>query len=210
MPPIHLENVETQDFEQLLSIFYPSTYLLDFPETKTVSEWTSILRLATKWAFTSLRELAIQRLFGITSPVEKIVLAHTFTIPDWLPNAYADLCKREAPITIDEGRDLFKLGEISCDVVINLNQASYEWRTRAGMYGMLVNVDSEVGAIVRRVFQIGPKATVTAACNDGQVQQDDLLDDLTAMFGESDISSQPAKKVGANKVGLTKKKAKVR
>jgi len=180
--------------------FFGSTYSLDFPETKTVSEWTSILRLATKWVFTSLRELAIQRLFGITSPVEKIVLAHTFTIPDWLPNAYADLCKREAPLTIDEGRDLFKLGEIGCDVVINLNQASYEWRTSVEMYGS-VNVDREVMAIVRRVFQIGPRATVTAACDDGQ-------DDLAAMLGESDISSQPAKKVGATKVkgGLKKGK----
>jgi hypothetical protein len=138
-----------------------------------------------------MRELAIQRLFCITCPVEKIVLAHTFSIPDWLPKAYAELCKREAPLTVDEGRDLFDLGWIGCDIVIHLNQASYEWRKRVGIYGTPVNVDGEVTAIVTKVFQLGSEPSETARGDGGQetaLQREDLIDDFSAMLNEDGSS----------------------
>jgi hypothetical protein len=163
----------------------------------TVSEWTSILRLATKWAFTSMRELAIQRLFCITCPVEKIVLAHTFSIPDWLPKAYAELCKREAPLTVDEGRDLFDLGWTGCDIVIHLNQASYEWRKRV-MYGTPANMDGEVAAIVKKVFQLGSEPSETVRGNGGQEaepQRYELGDDESSR-ATSLMPIQPKKKKG--------------
>jgi len=74
-----------------LKSFIPSTSASPYPDTKTVEEWTSILRLATKWNFLSLRELAVERLFGITSPIDRVVLSHTFGLPKWLPLAYAQL-----------------------------------------------------------------------------------------------------------------------
>ena len=106
-----------------------STLASPYPETKTVEEWTSILRLATKWNFLSLRELAIERLFEITSPIDKIILSHTFHLPKWLPLAYARLCKRNAPLTIEEGRRLGELGPVGCDVVIRLWQACHEFNS---------------------------------------------------------------------------------
>jgi len=129
---IHLEDVQAKDFDQMLSIFYPSTWSTIHPDTKTVDEWTSVLRLATTWNFTSLRKLAVDRLSKITSPIEKILLSYRFDIPQWLPLAYASLCERSKPLSIEEGRQLFELGGIGGDIIILLNQARHELTRNPG------------------------------------------------------------------------------
>ena len=93
---------------------------------KTVEDWTSILRLATKWNFLSLRELAVERLLAITSPIDKVVLSHTFDLPKWLPLAYAQLCERAKPLTAEEGKRLGELGPVGVDIVIRLWQVFHE------------------------------------------------------------------------------------
>ena len=181
--------------------FVGSTWSSAFPETKTVEQWTSILRLATKWTFTSLRELAVQHLFDITSPVEKIVLGKTFDLPEWLPQAYADLCKREKPLTIDEGRNLFQLGAIGCDIVIQLNQASHRWRNlQESCLGYTMNTDIQVAQIVNTVFQLTPAAPETTMSHDGE----ELIDNHAVSLADSGEESQPPKK--GSKIGITGKK----
>ncbi|KAJ6593221.1 hypothetical protein B0H19DRAFT_916388 [Mycena capillaripes] len=109
--PIVLEGVTTVDFDRFLSILYP----LNFATRDIVSadEWTSVLSLASRWEFTSLRELAMQHLFAITSAVDRISLAHRFDIPGWLVPAYTEVCERKDPLTLAEGR-LLGLDDTIC------------------------------------------------------------------------------------------------
>jgi hypothetical protein len=77
-------------------------------QTCTVDEWTSILHLATRWEFDSIRKLAIQKLKGFTiSPVEKIVLSRQFNLDStWTLPAYTDICQRPDTLTVFEARAL--------------------------------------------------------------------------------------------------------
>ena len=137
----------------------PSTLASPYPETKTVEEWTSILRLATKWNFLSLRELAVERLFEIASPIDKITLSHTFDLPKWLPLAYAGLCERKAPLTIEEGRKLGELGPLGCDIVIRLWQACHEFNSLP-TYHRICNSAVE---IVKRTFELDDSESGTSS-----------------------------------------------
>jgi hypothetical protein len=42
--------------------------------------------------FVSMRSLAITRLSPITSPIDKIKLAHAYAVEDWAEDAYLDVC----------------------------------------------------------------------------------------------------------------------
>jgi len=150
MAYVRLNDVTTRDFEQLLNIFYPSTLASPYPNTKTVEDWTSILRLSTKWKFSSLRELAVQRLLEITSPIDKVVLGHTFDLPEWLPLAYAQLCERNIPLTVEEGKRLGELGHVGADIVTRLWQISHEVAPTAA-------ADRNYTEVVKRVFELEDK-----------------------------------------------------
>jgi len=104
--PIQFPGILSTDFERLLSIMYPA----DFGEHKprTVEEWTSVLHLATRWEFDSIRHLAIRRLEGLTiSPVDKIVLSRQFNInTPWTHTAYTEICQRPETLTVIEARAL--------------------------------------------------------------------------------------------------------
>lgn len=69
-----------------------------------MDEWLAVLRLATEWSFDGIRSLAIERLEPIANPIEKIVLSHSHSIPEWLPAAYVSLCQRPYPLTAAEIR----------------------------------------------------------------------------------------------------------
>ncbi|KAF8957344.1 hypothetical protein BDZ97DRAFT_112274 [Flammula alnicola] len=90
--PIILSEVKTEDFDRLLSIFYPISFAE--PSLKTVEEWASVLMLATKWVFTDIRALAIRNLTSIASSVDKIVLGTKYDVHDWLAPAFKDLVTR--------------------------------------------------------------------------------------------------------------------
>jgi len=104
--PLQFPGISSTDFERLMSIIYPA----DFGEHKprTVEEWTSILHLATRWEFDSIRHLAIHKLEGLTiSPVDKIVLSRQFNInTPWTLTAYTDICQRPDTLTVFEARAL--------------------------------------------------------------------------------------------------------
>jgi hypothetical protein len=70
---------------------------------QTSQEWMSVLRVAHYMRFESLRELAIQELYTVASPVEKIVCACEFGLNHWLKEAYTDICYRSSPLCIAEG-----------------------------------------------------------------------------------------------------------
>ncbi|KAF7979223.1 hypothetical protein HWV62_43178 [Athelia sp. TMB] len=98
--PLVLPDITCSDFDEFLSILYP----IDFcrPANKTTQQWASILLLADKWGFESIRLLAIDCL-ATAAPVDKIVLGRRYRIAAWLPGAYNAVCTREAPLTVEEG-----------------------------------------------------------------------------------------------------------
>jgi hypothetical protein len=63
----------------------------------------SVLRVAHYLRFESLRELAVQALHTMASPVEKLVCARDFGIDHWLKEAYTDICYRSSPLCEEEG-----------------------------------------------------------------------------------------------------------
>ncbi|KAF7986995.1 hypothetical protein HWV62_73 [Athelia sp. TMB] len=98
--PLVLPDIACSDFDEFLSILYPTDF--HRPADKTTQQWAAILHLADKWGFESIRLLATDRL-GAAPPVEKIVLGRRYGIGAWLPGAYEAVCTREAPLTVEEG-----------------------------------------------------------------------------------------------------------
>ncbi|KAF8161457.1 hypothetical protein B0H34DRAFT_652287 [Crassisporium funariophilum] len=104
--PIELSNVQTHEFERLLSIFYPSN--LANRGLTTAEEWRSILTLSIRWRFPQLKVLAIRKLGQVLSTVDKIVLAQAHGVLDvhWLLPAYAELCTMDRPVKLEDAEKL--------------------------------------------------------------------------------------------------------
>ncbi|KAL1672060.1 hypothetical protein EV122DRAFT_195089, partial [Schizophyllum commune] len=91
--PIKLSGVCNADFERFLSMIYPTT--LGKFDITTVDEWTSILRLASRWSVFGLRDLAIEEIKPKATPFDKVVIAREFDLgQDWLVPAFIDICER--------------------------------------------------------------------------------------------------------------------
>jgi hypothetical protein len=71
----------------------------------TVSQWIKLLSISTRLSFSRLRERAISELsthYHIVDPVQKIVLAEGFQVPEWKKPAYMELVQREELIQYEE------------------------------------------------------------------------------------------------------------
>ncbi|KAF9562970.1 hypothetical protein CPC08DRAFT_345049 [Agrocybe pediades] len=143
--PILLEGVCPQQFEQILSILYPSDF--SSPDPQCIEEWTSVLNLATRWDFSSIRALAIEKLateLTGRSPALKLAIAKQHDIEHWLVPAYTALCIRNDPLDINEGRML------GLDDVISIENIRQSVR-----YPSNLNRDSEsVARLVKQMFAI--------------------------------------------------------
>ncbi|KAI0045520.1 hypothetical protein FA95DRAFT_1477381, partial [Auriscalpium vulgare] len=99
---ISLPDVSASEFDAFLSVVYP----LDFDETDISSavDWTSVLRLATRWGFTSIVKRAVRQLDSLAGPVDKLVLGRAYAVDHWVSPALVSLCQRQQPLTFDEAR----------------------------------------------------------------------------------------------------------
>lgn len=79
---------------------------LEYGDIHAVQEWSSILRLSTRWGFSAIRKLAISRLGKIGDPVDKIVEGRACGVDEWLIDSFAELCKRDKLLTTEEGKRL--------------------------------------------------------------------------------------------------------
>ncbi|KAF7969623.1 hypothetical protein HWV62_26799 [Athelia sp. TMB] len=102
--PMVLADITTRNFDLFLSILYPRMF--GAYGASTIEEWSSILHLADKWNFESIRSLSIAQLVPISSPIDKIVIGKQYGFDDWLPNAYQMVCTRLDALTLEEGRRL--------------------------------------------------------------------------------------------------------
>jgi hypothetical protein len=55
-------------------------------------KWISVLKVAHRFDFASVRALAVRQLTPLTTPVDKIVLAREYGVREWLEGAYRDVC----------------------------------------------------------------------------------------------------------------------
>ncbi|KAL1725904.1 hypothetical protein EV714DRAFT_220422 [Schizophyllum commune] len=103
--PIKLAGVSGVDFQRFLSIVYPTK--LGRCDIHTVDEWTSVLRLATRWSIESLRDLAIEEIKPQASPFDKIAIAREFAFgSNWLLPAFVNICERPNWLNRDEAERL--------------------------------------------------------------------------------------------------------
>ncbi|KZP33825.1 hypothetical protein FIBSPDRAFT_1035808 [Athelia psychrophila] len=104
--PMVLEDVAAAHLDNLLSLLYPSEY--GVYTTTSVQEWTSILHLAVRWGFESIKDLSIERLSPIASDIDKVVLGRQYAIDDWLGDAYLAICSRQKCLSKEEGMRMEK------------------------------------------------------------------------------------------------------
>lgn len=73
------------------------------PSATSLRDWTALLSISTRFVFDRIRDLAILEISKqLLDPVDKIMLANKYNIPQWLPSAFTDLCKRPEPIRDSE------------------------------------------------------------------------------------------------------------
>ncbi len=69
-------------------------------------EWKSVLHLSTRWAFASIRKLALSSIVSPT-PHDLIILARTYSVDHCVVPALSALRKRMAPLsTLSEARQM--------------------------------------------------------------------------------------------------------
>ena len=68
-------------------------------------QWKSVLQLSTRWGFASLRKLALKSIRPPTAH-DKLVLARTYSVEQWVLPSLTALCSRELPLSLDEARQM--------------------------------------------------------------------------------------------------------
>ncbi|KAK1217006.1 hypothetical protein PQX77_020356 [Marasmius sp. AFHP31] len=108
--PVVLYDTNPADFEKLLSIFYPADYSQH--DAQSVEDWTSILRVSTRFGMSKIRSLALDNVYMMATAVEKIALNNEFKFDDveieteWLLDAYVELVTRPESLTFEEGEKI--------------------------------------------------------------------------------------------------------
>lgn len=64
-----------------------------------------MLHLSTRWDFSSIRRLALNNIQPPT-PHDRLLLARTYSVDDWVNPALSALCERSAPLSLDEARQM--------------------------------------------------------------------------------------------------------
>jgi len=104
--PFTLPGISSVDFDRLLAIIYPQMF--GAYSLGSAEEWVSVLHLATRWEFNDIRMLVIKELQTLPmDPIDKIVLSAQYGITNsWALKAYAAICQRTRPISVEEARKL--------------------------------------------------------------------------------------------------------
>lgn len=157
--PIHLPDITSIDFDRLLTIIYPSSFA--YRDITSMEEWISVLNLSCKLEFASIRDLAIDNIAPKASIMDKAILGKRCAIKSWIMDAYIELCTRERPLSIEEGRRL------GIDLVIKINELRHELfyriRTDIGMSckpGLEIGIDSHTSIASTREFEELPERVV--------------------------------------------------
>jgi hypothetical protein len=118
------------------------THRLGVTPISTLSEWTDVLHLSTKWGFEHLRSAAITAILPLASAVDKLVLGRTYGFADWVPGAYTDLLKRDHDLTLDEAR------KMALEDVVAIAKGRREARTER------IKPDADIDDIVKGLLPV--------------------------------------------------------
>jgi len=134
---IVLYDITTRDLDIFLSIFYPKeTGVFD---AATLDEWSSILHLADKWGFKTIKRLAVSKLLPLATPIEMIVLGRRYSIDNWvILDALDSLCLQSEPLTLEEG---YSLGMETVIKVMSIRQ-EYDLGTRSYICPSIPTLDT--------------------------------------------------------------------
>ena len=64
-----------------------------------------MLHLSTRWGFASIRKWALSSIKPPT-PHDRLLLARTYSVDDWVVPALSALCERTTPLTLSEARQM--------------------------------------------------------------------------------------------------------
>jgi len=75
---------------------------LDHGDLSTKEEWEGVLKLASRWSFSSLRARALRKLDALISSYERLLIARAYDVDEWVEEALHGLCTRSESLTLDE------------------------------------------------------------------------------------------------------------
>ncbi|KAG6871922.1 hypothetical protein C0995_014836 [Termitomyces sp. Mi166 len=102
---ICLHDVSQDDFRTFLKLLYPLSILST--NTFITEEWNVVLKLSTQWKMLDIRNLAIRQLnVAEIDPIDRIVLAQKYCIPQWLTSSLVQLICREDSLSTNEAEKL--------------------------------------------------------------------------------------------------------
>ena len=89
-----------------IGLFIETYMCRDFEENGfSYEEWKSVLHLSTRWSFASIRKLALRSIEPPT-PHDRLLLARTYSVDEWVVPALSTLCERTKPLTLSEARQM--------------------------------------------------------------------------------------------------------
>ncbi|CAK5283530.1 unnamed protein product [Mycena citricolor] len=95
---IPLEDVTGAEFECLLDFFYNGMYV---HTAFSLAQWVSLLSVSSRLQFELLRNHSIQQIEAHQTPldpIDRLVLATKYDVPEWLAPAFTALCQRAQPL----------------------------------------------------------------------------------------------------------------
>ncbi|KAI9465224.1 hypothetical protein BJY52DRAFT_1114029, partial [Lactarius psammicola] len=143
---VSLGDVECKDFEAFLSVLYP--------EDLSYEQWRSVLHLSTRWGFASVRKLALRSIKPPTAS-DRLLLARTYAVDDWIVPALTALCERTTPLSLDEARGM------SMEDVVLVASIREDIRSKT------IRFEMSVAEISRRVEVMQTGTPVPDADNEG-------------------------------------------
>ena len=121
-----------------------------YPWRTSVSEWTALLSISTRYAFDRIRSRAIAALAPgptpystqLVDPVDIVVLAVKHDVPQWLETAYVSLCMREHSLEEEEGE---KLGVVTSIKLAKARERFWREQTAAAQSEGRLEEDVRLG-----------------------------------------------------------------
>jgi hypothetical protein len=139
-------------------------------------EWKSVLHLSTRWDFASIRRLALNNIQPPT-PHDRLLLARTYSVNDWLVPALSELCERRVPLSLDEARqmdieDVVLVATVREDIrnhALQVDTAETPCRAEAAQAGKLVPLAVPTSGAVERASSLtGQKRASNGSGSDGE------------------------------------------
>jgi len=108
-----------------------------------------VLHLSTRWGFASIRKRALSSIKPPT-PHDRLLLARTYSVDDWVVPALSALCERTTPLTLSEARqmdieDVVLVSTVREDIrglTLEVDAAEIPRRIEAVQAGKLVSLGS--------------------------------------------------------------------